>query len=244
MEFASDRDLVKKSLYKDALKICKKAVKENKYSSFNPFKEEYVISTNFDVDNRQISLRGKVDRIDTYDDKFRVIDYKTGKVKKNIYTDLYYGKKIQLFLYSKVLEKEIKLKPSGVYYFNARSEYQGSEDYILEGITACDIREIDTRLFDKDFKKSDIISAKQTKDGISFKEVSEKELSLYHDYAESLSRSAVSHIVSGQISPLPDENSCEYCKYRGICLYNKHRGVRKLPARGQNDFVAEVKDEI
>ena len=40
-------------------------------------------------------------KVDFYDKYIRIIDYKTGSVSASL-TELYYGKKLQLFLYGKV----------------------------------------------------------------------------------------------------------------------------------------------
>ena len=243
IEFANDRALVLKNLYKDAFRLCKRVVKENKYSRFNPVEEELIISDDLIFNGKKISLKGKIDRVDEFEDKFRVVDYKTGKVSNGIFKDLYYGKKIQLFLYSKVLEKKLGLKPAGIYYFNASTEFN-EEKTILKGLTSCDINLIDTRFYDKDFKKSDIISATRTKNGISFAQTTEKVFDSMHDYSLKISEFALSKIEEGNIKPLPDEKSCDYCKYRGICLFNNKNGTRKLAGRDEKVFIEEGQDEF
>ena len=35
-------------------------------------------------------------------------------------------------------------------------------------------------------------------------------------------------ISQGRLEPYPDANSCEFCKYKEICLYDKESGVRLL----------------
>ena len=60
----------------------------------------------------KINLKGKVDRIDFYEDYFRIIDYKTGKCDRS-FKELFFGKKVQLEAYIKVVENSLKLKPAG-----------------------------------------------------------------------------------------------------------------------------------
>ena len=249
LEFALDKNIILKGLYKECFKICQRAVKEAKHSYFKPIKEEFVISRDCKVNDIDFKIIGKVDRIDRYKDYFRVIDYKTGRISKNIYKDLFYGQKIQLLLYSKIVEEKINLLASGVYYFNARSEYDSNEETILEGVTLDNqIEYIDSRFYDKEFKSSDIISAKRLKDRISYKSISAKELKTLQNYALKLSEEAINQIIDGNIKPLPEQtssqqSSCTYCNYKGICLFNEKNGYRKLESKDKADFLKEVKNE-
>ena len=238
IEFADDREIILKALYKEATKICKRAVKENLYSCFNPQSEEFSITKDIQVLGKDMNIKGKVDRIDKFGEKFRVIDYKTGTISKSIFKDLYYGKKIQLFVYSKILGEKLGLNLSGVYYFNARPDYEQNIEFILDGVTLDnDISFVDNRFEDENFKKSDIISAHRTKEKIVYNKAKKNELSVFEDYALDLSVKAIEKIDKGEIRPVPEQSSCKYCKYRGICLFNKKNGTRKLDQIKPEDFL-------
>lgn len=241
IEFLEEKEIVLKALYKECFKICKRAVKENKYSYYKPLQEEFKISKSYAFDEGNLALRGKVDRIDVYKDKFRIIDYKTGNISRSIFKDLYYGKKIQLLLYSKIVKESLALSLGGVYYFNARSDYENDLGYILEGVTLeGDENFIDTRFFDSEFKKSDIFSSKRTKSGISSNSANEKEFEKLENYALDLSIDSINKIKEGFIRPMPDTRSCVYCKYRGICMYNQKDGTRRYSSLTKDDLTKEV----
>ena len=65
---------------------------------------------------RDIKLKGSIDRIDTCNDKFIIIDYKTGDSNFDSFTDVFSGKKLQLLVYEKAFENISGLKPAGVFY--------------------------------------------------------------------------------------------------------------------------------
>lgn len=245
LEFAKDKELIFKELYRDSIKICKRVVKEAKNSNFVPKNLEFLIKESYEIAGRLLNLRGRIDRIDSYKNKFRIIDYKTGKISKNILNDLYFGKKLQLFVYSNALRKTEKLSPAGLYYFNAKPDYDNKDLYILEGITLNDgtILSVDKRACEENFQKSDLINLKKGKNGLIYNNASEEDFSRFERYALALSEKAVKNILDGKIKPLPTENSCLYCKYKGICLYNNEDGVRMLKENGEKYFKEGNNDE-
>ena len=59
---------------------------------------------------------------------------------------------------------------------------------------------------------------------------------MYENYAQKICEKALEEMAEGYISPKPDENSCSSCKYLGICLQGKNKGVRKKDRISQKDF--------
>lgn len=249
LEFLPDRQLIKTELKRDCVELCSRIVKEAAYSHFKPMKEELFISKKYNMGGREITLRGKVDRIDsltnTEKNNFRIIDYKTGNISTNLYTELYYGKKVQLFIYSNALREMLGKSPIGVYYFNAKPGYDSKEKKILEGITLDGgaIKDIDSRLNDKNFTKSDIIKAERKGDDFSYSSIDEENLKKLEKYAVEISERALQQMAEGNIKSCPTEKSCQFCKYRGICLYNRSEGFRNLSAKKQEDLLKEGEDE-
>ncbi len=176
-----------------------------------------------------IRLNGSIDRVDTFGKHARVIDYKTGSTNFS-YSDLYYGKKIQLAIYMKVLI-ENGYRPSGLFYLPLSSSwadnefsnrldgpFDASEDIIL----AHDRRALDGG-------KSTVIpvSSKIKADGsVSLYNNmylrTEEELSVVCDYAEKVASQAVAEIFSGSVAPSPAKSgqgvSCDYCDFRSACF--------------------------
>lgn len=180
--------------------------------------------------NFKVEMSGKTDRIDECEKYFRIIDYKTGRTG-NLIKELYYGEKLQLFLYQRIVKKVTKKEPAGVFYFNAKYNYDKYDDdkQILKGIA--ENNDDSLKMFDKNLSSSTskIISLYKNKNG-EFKgsAVAKEKLSVYENYAFAIANKAVDEIASGYIYPKPHEKSCEFCKYRSICGHENVMGERKL----------------
>ncbi|MEG1499954.1 MAG: PD-(D/E)XK nuclease family protein, partial [Clostridia bacterium] len=98
IEFKPIINLIKKEL----IRTCEKIVCEQKNSNYCVkhlekhfgFDEENALS--FQIGSQKIRLNGVIDRIDEFEEGFRVIDYKTGNVKNGL-KNVYCGINLQLF---------------------------------------------------------------------------------------------------------------------------------------------------
>lgn len=227
--------------------ILSRIVYEQSQSDFHPiYTEKSMTGLSFDYSGEKLQVIGKVDRIDVSDKFFRIIDYKTGDVG-GIIKDLYYGDKLQLFIYEKGISQTLNKPSAGVFYFDCKWDYldKNEDKTILKGIMASDeeaIGQFDRFIEEK--SKSDVAPFALTTAKVKTKmykgqSISKHGLTLYEDYAKKISEIALSELKEGYIAPKPDENSCQTCKYLGICLYSKTRGVRKKTRKGQ-DSIAEA----
>lgn len=213
--------------------------------------EEKGIKLNSKSGNYEV--RGKIDRVDTYQNFVRIIDYKSGKTKDQIGSStvefenerfLYTGKKLQLYLYLNLfLDKG--MTPSGVYYSPIKDEYKkdGEEDDIsLQGKTVAD-QEIllmtDKQIDEKG--KSKIIGTTAGRSKGTFSEkttISPTRLISYAKYARQLTAKAVDQINEGQAIISPTEGACTYCNYKGICGFEKEKfnTERKIPKISATDL--------
>ena len=200
-------------------------VKEVKQSYFAPkFVEKKIDNIIFG----SLAMSGKIDRIDEYKQYFRIIDYKSGKTG-NILKQLYYGEKLQLFLYQRVVRTMLNKQSAGVFYFNAKLDYlkNSEEKQLLSGLSS-DNEEV-LKLYDKDidFRPSSIVALyKNNKGEFKGSIIAKENLQIYEDYAYKIASRAIQEIQSGYIQPKPNENSCQFCKYASICLYEKINGTR------------------
>lgn len=217
-----------------------------KKGSFVPEKMEAPFYFNEGV----VSLRGRIDRIDTYEEEdkvyVRIMDYKSGAANFDL-TALYNGLQLQLAVYlnaAVAMEKKDHagktIVPAGVFYFPMKdpmiaSETQMSEEAVWEAMLKemsldgiCNADEQLIHLMDKECgAKSKILPVAFNKDGSLSKtskvlttEQFEKLGTFVEDKCEQLS----TEIMEGKIMVNPytsgTKNSCEYCAYNGICGFS------------------------
>lgn len=178
----------------------------------------------------KINLKGKVDRIDIYNDHFRIIDYKSGNADASL-AELYYGKKLQLFLYASAVSNALNKQISGTFYLPIQNVLGKADDkdsvYKLIGFYtdnndlagAYDIN-IKTNL------KSEFVNISLKKDGTiakkSDKVLTTSEMERLVDYAKQISINALSEIAKGSFAPSPLKfdnmhTACTYCPYLSLC---------------------------
>ena len=170
-----------------------------------------------------------MDRIDVYGDRARVIDYKTGTIAFS-WSDLYYGKKIQLMIYTRVM-KENGYRPAGFFYFPFSVRWNdGDYDHRLKGAFDSSpemLAALDGSLTEPN--KSKIIEAtvKLGKDGAitagerNTHACTESELEAAAEYAVAVADGAATEIADGCIVASPavvgKRRACDYCDYAAAC---------------------------
>lgn len=219
-------------LKNEARIILENVVYEQKFSDFKPaFLEEKVYQ---DFEEGQ-KLVGFVDRVDTFGKRFRVVDYKTGKTQ-TVKKDLFYGKKLQLFLYAKAMEQKFGFDCVGVYYFDCQTKYaKGEKSNRFNGLTLADdvvVYGTDKRLYDEQFK-SDIAGfafKKSAKEGeFSFKGGNPVEsFDNLFDYATKVSGEAIRELKEGFVLDKPFVGECKTCPYHAVCRHDEQDGFRYM----------------
>lgn len=234
--FEATKDLI----LRDAFKICRNIIFEILNSSYKPMKEEKKILSDkisYLYNGKKIKLSGKVDRVDISDTGYRIIDYKTGKTG-NVLKELYFGEKLQLFLYSSALRDDIKKDLEGVFYFDCDVSFDGQNDKtkLLKGAYPklnSIVEKLDNRV--ESGIKSNIIGAvKKAKvkgDEFAYNYATdsvESNLKVFEDYAKLITENAIKEILQGYIEPKPCKEHCKFCKLKGICDYNIKLGERQV----------------
>ena len=234
-----EKQSLEKYLKKHLRSLLGDILKEMEVSRFRP---KY-LEKKFDqlkVGEKQITLVGKVDRIDECGDYFRIIDYKTGNTG-NILKELYFGNKLQLFLYQKVAKESFGKRSAGVFYFSAKFDFSktGEDDKkVLKGLTENDkevISLLDTQIGINGKSNILAISEAAKKDMYKGSAIAKEKLSVYENYAKKIADKAVNEICDGYIEAKPDEDSCIWCPYSSICKYEKTNGIRKKDKIGDFD---------
>lgn len=239
-------------------KLCGDLFMGVKNSSFKPAKTEIAfgfkggtkmtVDTKFGVKN----VTGMIDRIDLFNDNMRIVDYKTGYIEESkIEENLYSGKKLQLFLYTKAFDK--KYYPTGVYYFPIENGFVAPDESAvmsLTGRTLADIsliRELDYTITDENSKGTYVnADIKVNKQGelASKKLLTQEEFAAFSDYAKAVAGTALEEIAEGVITAAPAEGACTYCKYHGICGYDDTENrMRKVKGITKESIVRAMSDE-
>ncbi len=214
----------------------------------------------FNANGKIVDLFGKIDRIDTFENTFRIIDYKTGKRTTTHFKDLYYGQKVQLFLYAKLagiyLSEKLKLHYdcAGLFYMPVRSDFSGDKKAMLEGLydlRSSNIMAMDRHIVDNDYKSKIIpirVTPAKSRDtgeivvaANDAHAITSAKLNGLIDYSVRVSQKAVEQIADGNITPSPMEKACESCPYIAICRVNG-RGI--LPRQMTHSINAKTNLEV
>lgn len=244
----------------EAIKLCLALNYQANNSQFKVYDTEVrfgkggkITGIKIPVENKIVEITGIIDRIDTFKNYFRIIDYKSGSCDTSL-ESLFYGEKIQLNVYQQIISNNLKLKPSGVYYFPIKKESASEvsyDTYKMKGNTLDDkdvILASDKKL--RENLTSDIIEIKRKKSddfvlNSSSKVSSEQELLLYAKYALLLVENACKNILNGDIEAKPligKKKACAFCPYATVCGFDKSLGncERKENKVGISDFIKAV----
>ncbi len=244
------------NLINEAMRMLDGVDKIDRYSLFMPNKKYIEFKfDNFNLGN--IMLMGFVDRADIYNDDnqkfFRIIDYKTRDADVKL-KELYYGKKVQLFLYSLAMENILHMPGVGNFYLPLHNNFEREKEnsYALDGFFENSVEVVhalDSRLVPNE--KSDIVNIKMTKNLVSSqstnKALSADDFNKLKQYAQKISNGAVDEIRAGFVSPTPLDykNPCSYCPYKQICLKTSNNIANRITDKvdlSSFDLFSEVED--
>ncbi len=199
----------------------------------------------------KMKLRGRIDRIDTYEDEehvyVKVIDYKSGNKKFDL-AALYYGLQLQLVVYMNVA-KELQAKkhpdkeivPAALLYYHVNDPMLKEDKELtpeeinerlqkelrMTGVVSGSDEIVD--LLDKNLSdKSVIIPVERKKDG-SFTAgssiISKEDYKTVSDFVSNKIKKAGEQILEGCIDINPCEqgtfHACTYCSYKGVCDFDE-----------------------
>ena len=204
-------------------KYCRKTLEYYNRTDFKDVKTEVgfgdvkdAIYSAIDLSEGKAKISGRIDRIDTYGDYFRIIDYKTGSVDA---TDkaLFTGNKLQLYLYASAIQDK---KPAGVYYLPISDDFSAcgdTKDALAVGKTLNDLDVIKAQ--DNGVIEDTVgeFTGVKVVDGEVKKATDGETLNAFIEYAKKISEKAVSQIDDGVIVASPYKGVCEYCSFNAMC---------------------------
>lgn len=248
-------EMLKTPRFKFLLSRISKSVKEVAYhlasefrqSGFEPAYCELEISKDGDVPELRIPiekgnmvLTGKIDRLDTFNNRIRIVDYKTGSKSFEL-SDTLFGLNMQMliYLYAVIKNGESIVEspsPAGILYMPAKSKFQ-NESMAMNGLILDDESVIEA--MEKENEGNFI--PKYKNGSTSF--VDEEMFSLIFNNIENLIKSMGETVRRGDFKPEPVDSvkgdACKYCDYSSVCRKSKtkHRRVEKLSN-------AEIKEKL
>lgn len=197
-----------------------------------------------------MNLRGRIDRVDVYEDDasvyVRILDYKSGMENFDL-NRIYHGLQLQLVVYlGAVMERERKLhpdkviEPAGVFYFHINdpvidsdqalsreaAERQILEKLKLDGLVLAEERAI--RLQDKEFTGKSAVIPVSEKDGVIQLEKSRtagrQQFAALTEHVKQKMTEFGKGIVDGKIPVNPyrlkGRCACDYCEFSSVCGFD------------------------
>lgn len=219
-------------LLKEGADVVVQAYKQIAYSQFTVEKTEQKISTPI--------IHGKVDRVDTTDKYIRIVDYKTGSIDDSA-TSYYTGRKIQMQLYMSALQGE--RVPAGIFYFPASVQYTETDDkkFQMKGFLNGDKEAIscgDTTLSEGEQSAffPAVLSDKQRSKHV----MEEKTFRDFIDYSTLIANQGIKELKEGFVAPTPYQNSCDYCKFGGMCGFKADKKACRKESSIDTTAIAEI----
>ena len=209
-------EIFTEKLLEEGVDVAAAAYRQIKNSDFAVEKTEASVNAEF--------FHGKVDRMDGTDKYVRIVDYKTGTIDDSALS-YYTGQKIQLQLYMSELKGE--RVPAGVFYFPASVQYATDDEGRFRMRGFLNGSEEALRSGDKDLAKagekvkSEYFSAALVNSAQAKKVMDEETFRDFLDYSVYVARQGCKELKEGYIAPSPYGEACKYCKYGGMCGFNK-----------------------
>lgn len=181
------------------------------------------------VNSENFYFTGTIDRADVCGKDICIIDYKTGSSDAKL-EKVYYGEKIQLYVYLKHF-LDLGYTPSGVFYLPIKSGYYSTAtSYAMQGQMKDDIAafyKMDDRAEEgvragRYDSPTVSFSVEGKKDGVKFSDrggnrLTENEFRHIVEYVFELTKQALSDIQNGYVEKNPIEGACEKCPYAKMC---------------------------
>ncbi len=180
-----------------------------------------------------VQITGKIDRIDTSNGYYRVVDYKSSAVKFSL-SDFAMGLSLQLPVYIEAARRLLNhsgLQPAGGYYMRIGERYcesadEAAKDARMSGLTLCDAtvqRAFSDTLQGGSLKAVD--QALTSSGGLNGRGASrlfsEAELDALLDMSIGFIKNAAEQIYSGNTAICPaNAQVCDGCNYLSVCQIN------------------------
>ncbi|MBD3879130.1 MAG: PD-(D/E)XK nuclease family protein [Quinella sp. 1Q5] len=227
---------------KVAVESLSRLIELDKVSEFHPNIFEENFYEDKEIDDVNINLSGRIDRIDLSDDGkyFLIIDYKTGKASLSL-KKIFSGLSLQLVIYLDAAKNlsEVGERDAGamLYCLLKLSNKTGRDDKDVSIKANDDLKLHGMIRVDDEIKNA----IDNTSDFVAFKKdnlVSRTDLQIIIDYAEKILEQTSERILSGNIEVKPAkfseaDDACKYCVYSALCNFDKAINATLTPIDGK-----------
>ncbi|MBR0103753.1 MAG: PD-(D/E)XK nuclease family protein, partial [Selenomonadaceae bacterium] len=227
---------------KVAVESLSRLIELDKVSEFHPNIFEENFYEDKEIDDVNINLSGRIDRIDLSDDGkyFLIIDYKTGKASLSL-KKIFSGLSLQLVIYLDAAKNlsEVGERDAGamLYCLLRLSNKTGRDDKDVS-IKANDDLKLHGMIRVDEAIKNAIDS---TSDFVAFKKdslVSRADLQIIIDYAEKILEQTSERILNGDIEVKPAkfseaDDACRNCVYSALCNFDEAINATLTPIDGK-----------
>lgn len=214
-------------LRREAAEVCAVLLKGAERSQYKPvYVEQYIgggeiPALTVSARGQSVELRGRIDRVDMSDGKFFVVDYKTYKSADFTLSDIYTGRKIQLYLYLSAIAAAKGWKPVGAFYLPVSYDFS-QEEWTLcyRGNMTDDIAEARRiePLLDSDGSLYRGADGKGKYAPPHF--VSDGDFDSIAAYVRRLAGGGAADIAEGRILAEPLKGACKRCDYVSACAWS------------------------
>ncbi len=191
--------------------------------------------------NKELLLGGVVDRVDTYDEYFRIVDYKTGSKKFKL-SDVLYGQNMQMLLYLYAVAKSEKFgkTPAGILYMNAKRVKKGNPaDRRMNGLVLDD----ENSAFAMEKENKGEFVPKFSPNAISDSFASDEEFTKIFKFIERKLKEIGSDLYDGKIEAKPidgvESPACKYCDFYSVCRINKEN-IDSVPKLSKEEIIEKI----
>lgn len=235
-----------KMLCLESNRICEFINYEQSISDFKPKHLEKYFGKNsafkpitINVDGYDYTICGIVDRIDVCNDHMRIIDYKTGNTTNAQGLEhLFYGTKIQLFVYSKTVANNMPQKLFGCFYLPIKNGFSKNQEayqfsgFLQDNASALMLCDKTVTTLQPNSKLLNVSLAKIGADGeIKLKKknniMPEDCFDACLNYSIAVVKQTIKDVSLGYAKCSPINDKCLYCEYRQICKFAGDKSVER-----------------
>ena len=223
----------------------------DKVSEFHPQIFEQRFYNDKKIDDVELNLNGRIDRIDLSGDEkyFLIIDYKTGNASINL-KKIYHGLSLQLSIYLDAAKSlsEVDGREAGamLYCLLKISTKGGKTDSEAAEEAKQELKMPGLIRVDDEIKKA-VDSTENFVDFAKKNLVSRADFQTIINYAEKILETTAEKILSGCIDVKPakfsDKDACNYCLYSALCTFDRATNETLTPTDLNREEIISAMNE-